>query len=909
MKKVFAIILLAALTLNCFALSGYADNVPESGKISIDYQESSEIIIGNPGKGYERYGDASVSTSDKVLEYASIGYWRFPWFMLEPKEGEYNWKPIDDFLEKWDERGGRCAFGVMAVASSSSNYSEYITPKWVFDSGAKSLYITYADGRKQYIPQSWSDPVFMQKVENFAKALAKRYDGDRRIAYIDIRTCGNWGETHIMEMPSGTPAITYEDIKSHIDAWSNHFNKTQLMLNTANWSYEKEKIEYAVSKGVGLRYDGVQARPFTQYRLVPAIGKQPNAWEFWNPYANIKKQNPRNFKGWSVERYLHQFLIGKPSYADLGQYNTDPDQLIADEEELVKLMANKMGYHFTLKDMEISESLAENEPFDISFSWKNSGVARLYEPCYTMLAVLDSDNKVVTKCHLDGSNPQSWESNTTTAEKLKATFNNLTADSYKLAVGLCYDLSDEAPSYKIANFDMTEDKWYLLADLNKNSADGRYYVKAFPKVKVCGNFADNIFYPENGKCYVDYEKVLKVFSLTPYSEPTKSGKVEFGYEADTVAIDCITNAVYFNDEAVNISAPLYILGDKYYVSDEVFSLFGDLKVSYNSGNNCIMIDSEKDLLSKKNENIGKIADGGFENHLDVWSYSNESFKLSKENPSEGNYALYHSAQSKPGSAYQIFEMEYDTFYKLSFDAKGTVNYSLKDMGANLLNDEIQTEQGLSSEEWKTYTTTLGLDKNVIRDEKCLVQLSFNAIEGEECEFYVDNVRLEKVGNFDLFHTENEMLREGGFETTRHDVLAMNELAYFERSRNNPHSGDFCGRIYDRREQWSGAVINYTEEFWKAGPGKYKFEGWFRTSEGESEMTAYINYANNSILPGWSYTFNIGSEWTYISTEVEVDEQTYNGIATAELFLLGDSNAANNKMDIYIDDISLTYLGG
>ena len=31
--------------------------------------------------------------------------------------------------------------------------------------------------------------------------------------------------------------------------------------------------------------------PFTQYRLVPSIGKEPNAWEFWNPYANIKKQN------------------------------------------------------------------------------------------------------------------------------------------------------------------------------------------------------------------------------------------------------------------------------------------------------------------------------------------------------------------------------------------------------------------------------------------------------------------------------------------------------------------------------------------------------------------------------------------------------------------------------------------
>ena len=55
-------------------------------------------------------------------------------------------------------------------------------------------------------------PVAQATFTEYAKALAERYDGDRRIAYIDIRTCGNWGETHIMEMPSGTPAITYEDI-------------------------------------------------------------------------------------------------------------------------------------------------------------------------------------------------------------------------------------------------------------------------------------------------------------------------------------------------------------------------------------------------------------------------------------------------------------------------------------------------------------------------------------------------------------------------------------------------------------------------------------------------------------------------------------------------------------------------
>ena len=908
MKKVFAIILLVALTFNCQIL-GYAQNISDRETISIDYQESSEIIAYNPGKGYERYGDAAVSTSDKVLEYASIGYWRFPWFMLEPEEGQYNWKPIDDLLEKWDEVGGRIAFGVMAAATSSNNYSEYMTPKWVFDAGAESVYVSYAGGLKQHIPASWSEPVFLEKISNFAKAMAERYDGDRRIAYIDIRTCGNWGETHTMNMPAETPQITLEDIKNHVDIWTEHFQNTQLMLATANYKYEKEKIEYAVSKGVGLRYDGVQARPYTQYRLVPAIGKTPITWEFHTLYEKMKKDDPRKFKAWDAERYLQQFLIGKPSFADLGQYNSDPDLMIADEEKLIKLMTNKMGYHFALTNMEISESFCENEMFDIKFSWKNSGINQLYETCYPVLAVLDAENNVVAKYQLEGSNPNAWLSDQITVENLKAKFDNLTADSYKLAVGLFYDLHDETPTYQIANYNMTEDKWYLLADLDKNSADGRYYVKAFPKVKVGDEVCDDIFYTANGKRYVNYEKVLKAFDVAPYSDPLKSGKVEFGYEADTVVIDCATQSVSINDKAVNLQNPLYVAGDAYYVADEVFGLFPDLLISYDSDNNCVQIDSSKALISNQATNIGTIMDGGFENHLDVWSYSNESFVLSKENPSEGKYALYHAADAKSGSVYQAFELEYGTYYKLSFDAKGTVGYSLKDLSITLMNDDIQTEQALSSEDWKTYTTILGLDKNVLRADKCMVQLSFNTVDGLSEEFFIDNIKLEKLGTFEELEQEKEMFQEGDMETNRHGVLAMNDLAYFERSRNNPHSGEFCGRIYGRSEQWSGVVINYTEEMWNAGPGKYKFEGWFRTSEGNSEMTAYISYANNGILSGWSYTYDIGPEWTYVSTVVEVDEETYNGIATSELFLLGDSNGANNKMDIYIDDLSLTYIGG
>ncbi|MCR4718647.1 MAG: DUF4832 domain-containing protein [Firmicutes bacterium] len=905
MKKVLSTLLAGALVISNLI----AVNAEEalSDNIQIYYQENPAIIADNPGKGYERYGDASVSTSDKVLEYANIGYWRFPWFILEPNEGEYNWQPIDNFLEKWDEIGGRCAFGVMAVASSSSNFSEYMTPKWVFDSGAESLKITYAGGRIQYIPASWSDPVYLKKIDDFSKALAERYDGDRRIAYIDIRTCGNWGETHTLEMPSETPTISYEDIKNHIDIWRSNFQKTQLMINTTNWFYEKKKIEYAVSLGVGVRYDGVQARPATQYRLVPAVGKEPGTWEFWNPYQALKSQDPRKFKGWNVETYLQQFLIGKPSYADLGQYNKDPDLMIEDEEELVKFMTNKMGYHFILKDIGIPRAISSDMPFDISLSWKNSGVNRLYESCYTALAILDERNNIVSKCFLEGSDPKKWAPNEVTVENLNAVLGNLTDESYKLAIGLFRDKEDENPRYRIGNYDMTENKWYLLAELNSDAESGMYLVKAFPKVKVCGEYADDIYYEANGKRYVNYEKILGVFKILPESEPSENGILEFTYEGDTVSINCIEGTVLINGTSIYMPYPAYAVNDKYYISDEIFDLIGELSLSFDEGNNCIEINSQKHMLTNQSKDSGVIKDGGFENGTNAWSYSGDSFKISENDASEGKYSLYHSSRYSSGSAYQIFEIDYNTYYKLSFDAKGTVNYSLYDKSANLLKDDIQTEKGLSSDSWKTYSTTLGLDRNVIRDDRCFVQLKFDAVDGED-ECWIDNIKLEKIGTFEELHEENEMFQDGGIESNRNRILPMNDLAYFERSRNNPHGGEFCGRIYDRNEQWSGIVLDYTEEFWEAGPGKYKFEGWFRTAEGNSEMTAYINYANNNILPGWSYTFNVGSEWTYVSTEVEVSEDLHSGIITAELFLLGDSNPANNTMDIFVDDLTLKKIG-
>ena len=118
------------------------------------------------------------------------------WSAHRAQGGQFNWKEIDDFIEQFKQYGKKTAFGVMNV---STGIGHYVTPKWVFDAGTAPLAVkdnSSPTGRRSS-PRTWDDPVFLRKFKAFVRALGKHYDGQSDIAFIDIRSYGNWGEGHI----------------------------------------------------------------------------------------------------------------------------------------------------------------------------------------------------------------------------------------------------------------------------------------------------------------------------------------------------------------------------------------------------------------------------------------------------------------------------------------------------------------------------------------------------------------------------------------------------------------------------------------------------------------------------------------------------------------------------------------
>ena len=150
-----------------------------------------DSMLLNPGKGWVQYYGTDKYTKD----YISVGYTRWAWSVLEPKEGGSTGKRLmtssgssrirqEDRLRR-DER-------------QHWVWAQYVTPKWVFDAGAGRSAVPDSSSPtgQQIIPKTWDDPVFL-KLKAFVRALGKHYDGNPDIAFLDIRSYGNWGEGHI----------------------------------------------------------------------------------------------------------------------------------------------------------------------------------------------------------------------------------------------------------------------------------------------------------------------------------------------------------------------------------------------------------------------------------------------------------------------------------------------------------------------------------------------------------------------------------------------------------------------------------------------------------------------------------------------------------------------------------------
>ncbi len=370
----------------------------QDGWVTVRPQDTGEALV-NPGMGWvlhyydnipQNYG-SRLEPSDTVDDFPglSVVYLRIPWSYLEPEEGQFNWSVLDTPAQRWIAKGKQIALRI----SCSESWMRWATPEWVHRAGAKGYDFEPGVGVKEggpYWEPDYDDPVFLHKLDNFLSALAKRYDGNPEVAFIDVGSLGVWGEGHTFA--STRRQISVETVKKHIDLYLKHFKCTLLAANDDFSFHGDETIEYARQKGLTLRDDSVLVQGGENAYFHAGM-----AQAFWRERPVIlecEHYGPSKERGYWQDgsKYLQAVEEYHASYASIHWW---PREFLEENRELIARINMRLGYRLRLVEASWQEQVKLGEKWRVRWRWSNAGVAPCYRGGYPALTLKDEKGGIV----------------------------------------------------------------------------------------------------------------------------------------------------------------------------------------------------------------------------------------------------------------------------------------------------------------------------------------------------------------------------------------------------------------------------------------------------------------------------------------------------------------------------------
>ena len=325
-----------------------------------------EHVFDNRGNEVRKYkfapGQKTWNHPDSGLGYAGSS-----WNLLEPEEGVYDWRPLDEKLEKARTAGRNAVVRVQPYSLTvdipgwlRKKYPEDPEfPFWRIDPNATD-YAAY-----------WA---------RFVRAFAERYDGHPFISSVDMALCGAWGEG------GGSEFVAEPKLDEIIRAYVEGFRKTPLQC---------------------LLHDEVSVAAIRKYRRnigfrVDCLGDMGgfHGVKVWSHMLDYYPMNIENFdmhdawkKGpvlfeacwhmndWFLSGWDIGYIIEESLKWHISSYQSKQTTVPEPWKDAVAGWVRKMGYRFELRR---AKAGMEKENLKLELLWCNTGVA----PCYNAWPVV-----------------------------------------------------------------------------------------------------------------------------------------------------------------------------------------------------------------------------------------------------------------------------------------------------------------------------------------------------------------------------------------------------------------------------------------------------------------------------------------------------------------------------------------
>lgn len=328
--------------------------------------------------------------------------WEINWNTIETSRGVYDFAMIDTLLASVPA-GGRLHFRIMT---------------WFYTDTTDLLVPSYVPLQNTINKMpDWNSEAYLSGWEKLWQAIAKRYNDNPKVGFIDIGGFGAWSEWFFEDAWGewATQASAARICDAVIGSMTNKYVIAPApALVPGNDPGLNYGFRYAVSQSdrVGWRFDNVGAQEvdlsgnFWTQREQDTWKRAPIVTE-WGPSVNANLPRTYVDQGYSNAQLMHISTISSSNrpdktYGSNNQYNYKNYNTMSPEDQATyAIMMKRLGFRLSLTSAVMQTNVAAGSAMQVATNWRNEGVAPTYDPWDVELVLMDGSNTIVWQISLD----------------------------------------------------------------------------------------------------------------------------------------------------------------------------------------------------------------------------------------------------------------------------------------------------------------------------------------------------------------------------------------------------------------------------------------------------------------------------------------------------------------------------
>ena len=333
--------------------------------------------LSNPLKGWCPYTD-----DENIYQPYSLTYQYVSWRELEPTPGKYRFEEWEK--QAWEKPAARNKQVIFRVYLDYPGKQAGV-PQWLIDRGVRlTPYKDYGGG----FSPDYNNPELQAALIRLIAALGQRYDGNPRVAFVQMGFLGFWGEWHTYPR---TELFASKAMQQRVlEAAHRAFPRTLLMTRYPDGFAGTQSWMGFFDDMFPDDTDGKD-----DWKFLPKM-RQSGRMENWKRAPIGGEMVPNAAKRLLGPDFLQtRTRLEAAHFSWMGPY-CPPLEKISDPQFIARSqqMVRRMGYEFRLDTVRYANTPKAGRPLTLHFTGKNTGVAPFYYPWPLEIALLDTEKTV-----------------------------------------------------------------------------------------------------------------------------------------------------------------------------------------------------------------------------------------------------------------------------------------------------------------------------------------------------------------------------------------------------------------------------------------------------------------------------------------------------------------------------------